>query len=318
MRYTRREFGTLALAGLPAAFLPGRLQVRAAKIDSRIKGIQIGAITYSFSSIQANPADIIQAFVTIGIGEMELMSNHCEALAGAPGGGRAGGGGRGASTPEQQAAQAAAAKVRTDWRMSATPATFRPVRQKITDAGIDLKMLCYNMNVRSTTDADIEYAFTMAKGLGVEILTTSTQVSMAKRLAPFAEKHKIMVGFHGHDSVENPDEVSTEATFETVFATSTYFGANLDIGHYIVAKGDPVAFLKKHHGRVTNLHLKDKKVDGTNVAWGHGDTPIKPVLDLVLREKWDIPTNIEYVYPDPDGAVAGVAKCFQFIKDALA
>ena len=313
---TRREFGALALAGLPLSRFSSRGLAAAAGIDSRVKGIQIGAITYSFSSIP-NPADIIAAFVKIGIGEMELMSNHCETLAGAPAAGR-GGGGRGAATPEGQAAAASAAQARTAWRRSATSATFVPVRKQITDAGIDLKMLCYNMNVRSTTDDDIEYAFTMAKGLGVELITSSTQVSMAKRLAPFAERHKIMVGFHGHDSVDRPDEVSTEATFESVFATSKYFGANLDIGHYIVAKGDPVAFLKKHHGRVTNLHLKDKKVDGTNVAWGQGDTPIKPVLDLVAKEKWDLPTNIEYVYPDPDGAVAGVAKCFEYIKKALA
>lgn len=316
MRVTRREFGKVALAVMPAALLPGRVALAAAAIDSRIKGIQIGAITYSFSTIP-DPNDIIKAYVAIGLGEMELMANHCEMLAGAPAAGR--GAGRGATaTPEQQAAQAAAAKARTDWRLSATPATFAPVRRKIIDAGIDLKLLCYNMNVRSTTDDEIEYAFTMAKGLGVQVMTTSTQVSMAKRLKPFAERHKLRIGFHGHDSIENPDEVHNEASFEQVFAVSDYFGANLDIGHYIVAKGDPVAFLNKHHARVTSLHLKDKRVDGVNVAWGQGDTPIKPVLDLVARAKWDLPTNIEYVYVDPDGAVAGVTKCFDYIKKALA
>ena len=32
----------------------------------------------------SNPEDIIKAYVEIGLGEVELMSNHCEALAGAP------------------------------------------------------------------------------------------------------------------------------------------------------------------------------------------------------------------------------------------
>src|SRR5262245_38360397 len=138
MTLTRREFGTLALAGLPAALFSSRGLAAAVAIDSRIKGIQIGAITYSFTTIP-DPNDIIAAYVKIGLGMMELMSNHCETLAGAPAAGR-GGGGRGAApTPEQQAAAAAAAKLRTDWRRAATPATFAPVRKKITDAGIDLK-----------------------------------------------------------------------------------------------------------------------------------------------------------------------------------
>ena len=264
--YSRREFGKLALAGLPASLVLANLPASArASINSRINGVQIGAITYSFNTL-TNPADIIKAFVTIGLGEMELMSTHCEALAGAPSGRATAAGGRGAQmTPAQQAAQAAAAKSRLDWRRSVTDATFAPVRKQIEAAGITVALLCYNMNT-SITDDDIEYAFTMARGLGAKAMSTSTQVSMAKRLAPFAEKHKMMVGFHGHDSVEKPDEVHNEASFKAVMAAGKYLGANLDIGHYTVAKGDPVAFIKQYRDRITNLHLKDKKLDGTNVA----------------------------------------------------
>src|SRR5215471_21352350 len=102
MTYTRRDFGKLALAAAPLA---GRGV--AAPIDSKFHGVQIGAITYSFNSIaNPDPEAIIRAFVEIGLGEVELMSNHCEALAGAPRVSRGGGGnsGRGAAlTPEQQA-----------------------------------------------------------------------------------------------------------------------------------------------------------------------------------------------------------------------
>jgi hypothetical protein len=40
---------------------------------------------------------------------------------------------------------------------SATESTFAPVRRKIQEAGIYIALLCYNMNVTSTTDDDIEY-----------------------------------------------------------------------------------------------------------------------------------------------------------------
>src|SRR4029450_6391366 len=84
--------------------------------------------------------------------------------------------------------------------MASSARTCAPVRRKIEDAGIELRLLCYNMNVRNTKDDEIDYAFMMAKWLGVKAISTSTQVSMAKRLAPFADKHKVLVGFHGHES----------------------------------------------------------------------------------------------------------------------
>jgi sugar phosphate isomerase/epimerase len=354
--FSRRDFGKLALAGLPMTLALGRLDAFAA-INSKFNGVQIGAITYSFRTIPS-AEDIIKAYVSIGLGEMELMSNHAEMLAGAPipaapaGRGRAAGapptppppptppsagtatagaapppppatpptpaagrqgGGRRALSPEEQAQADALHK----WRTSTTPATFAPVKKKIADAGIDLRILCYNMNVRNTKDDEIEYAFMMAKALGVNIISTSTQVSMAKRTAPFADKHKIRLAFHGHDNLTDPDETATPQSFATILAASKYHAINLDIGHFTAANLDPVEYIQQHHDRITHLHLKDRKKDhGANVPWGQGDTPIKPVLKLLEKNKWDIPANVEFEYPgDP---VVEVAKCLQFCKEALA
>src|SRR3954447_13879728 len=127
---SRREFGTLALAGIPAAWILSRTAVSASsKINSKIHGVQIGAITYSFRSLPVE--EVMNAYTTIGIGEMELMSNHAEALAGAPSGRGGGGGRRGQPlTPEQQAARDAAVKALAEFRKSASEATFKPVRKR--------------------------------------------------------------------------------------------------------------------------------------------------------------------------------------------
>jgi len=307
--FTRRDFGMLALAGLP-------LSLAFAKINSKFKGVQIGAITYSFRTMP-NPEDIIKAYVTIGLGEMELMSGDAEKLAGAPipiTGGR--GGGRGTMTPEEQAAADARAAELRKWRMSATAATFKPVKKKIEDAGIQLRILCYNMNVKNTKDDEIEYAFMMAKALGVKAISTSTQVSMAKRTAPFADKHKIPLAFHGHDNTKDPDEVSSPETFAAITALSKYHAINLDIGHFTAANFDPVPFIQQHHDRITHLHLKDRKKDhGANVPWGQGDTPIKQVLQLLRDKKYDMPGNIEFEYQgDP---MVEIPKCVQYAREAL-
>lgn len=304
--FTRREFAAGALRAVPAAGLVSRLfaaeppaaEALAGMQAKKMSGVQIGAITYSFRSIP-NPVEIIAAMKAIGLTEAEVMSGDIEKLAGAPAVGR------GASREPLVA-----------WRKAATSAMFRAVRKPFNDAGIEVRFLTYNMN-GNTTDEEIEYAFNMAAALGAKAMTTSTQVSVAKRIAPFADKHKMMVGFHGHSNITNPDEFATPESFAAAMAMSKYHGVNLDIGHFTAANYDALAYIKEHHARITNLHLKDRKKDqGANVPWGEGDTPIKDVLRLLKQEKWDIPANIEYEYRGAD-TVAEVGKCFQFCKDAL-
>jgi sugar phosphate isomerase/epimerase len=99
MSYTRREFGKLALAGLPAAAIVGGGEsiVGAfvqAKPNSRIDGVQIGAITYSYRSMPDQSAEAILKYVVdSGVSAIELMGGPVESFAGVPSAGRGGGGG---------------------------------------------------------------------------------------------------------------------------------------------------------------------------------------------------------------------------------
>jgi sugar phosphate isomerase/epimerase len=319
--YTRRELGIFALAALPAVEALGA-------VNSTFKHVHIGAQTYSYRTVP-NVEQIIKDMAQTGIGLAELMSNHAEALAGAPPAppappGRGGGGGRGQMTDEQRAAFQAAQKARAEemaaWRNTVSMDRFKEVRKKFNDAGIKVPLLCYNMNER-TLDDEIEYAFTVAKALGVKAITTSTQITVAKRIAPFADKHKMMVGFHGHDQTDNPNEFAKPENFETAMGYSKYHGINLDIGHFTAANYDPLPYLKEHHDRITNLHIKDRKKNhGANVPWGEGDTPIKETLQLVSKERYKFPVNIEFEYRVPEGSDLNteMAKCLKYCKDALA
>jgi sugar phosphate isomerase/epimerase len=66
-----------------------------------------------------------------------------------------------------------------------------------------------------------------------------------------------------------------------------------------------------------DLHIKDRTKAHGNVAFGQGETPIKEVLQLLKKNQWKIPANIEYEYKGAD-TVVEVKKCFQYMKDALA
>ena len=113
MTYTRREFGRLALAGLPMTAILGRAEsvfaaFAQAKPNSLIDGVQIGTITYSFRSMPDQSAEATLKYVVdSGISAIELMGGPVESFAGAPAapaGGRGAGGGRGAAPAPAPAA----------------------------------------------------------------------------------------------------------------------------------------------------------------------------------------------------------------------
>jgi hypothetical protein len=317
MKITRRELGKLALAAGPLCLR----SAWGARPDSKIKGVQIGVQTYSFRQGIPKP-EIIPDMVKIGLSSAEAMSGDIEQLAGAPT--PPAGGGRNA-TPEQRAALAEYRTKLTEWQKSATTPTFEPVLAKFKDAGIDLHILCYNMG-RKIEDSEIEYAFLMGKALKVKAMSSSSTVTIAKRVAPFAEKHKLIWGGHGHDNVDDAEEFAKPETFEEILSFGKYIGVNLDIGHFHAAGYDPIPFMQKHHARITNVHLKDRKKNvegkhgtGPNLPWGEADTPIQDVLLLMRKEKYPFPANIEMEYKIPDGSdpVAEVSKCYQFAKKIL-
>jgi len=316
MNPTRREFGKIALAAAPAAALltPAKLL---AVPNSKFGGVQIGTITYSFKADVKKPDDIIPDMVKIGLSSVELMSDDGERMAGAPAIPNFGFGVK--LTPEQQAAVDEGRRQRKQWRQAATPATFEKVKKMFDDAAIHLDLLCYNMG-QNIEDDEIDHAFRMARALKVRAISSTSTVAVARRVAPVADKYKIIWGGHNHTEVNNPNEFASLESFETILGLSKYIGANLDIGHMTAANLDAVAFIQKNHARITNLHLKDrKKNNGPNVPWGQGDTPIKEVLQLMRKEKYTFPANIEFEYmiPADSDSPTEIAKCLAFARKCL-
>jgi sugar phosphate isomerase/epimerase len=344
--YSRRQFGQIALAGVPIglAFARGTAILAA---DSRVNGVRIGVQSYSFRAMPLDEA--IQAMKDIGLGEVELFSGHVEprpagmggpppsAAAPAPGGPPAGAPpAAGAAPPAAPTAGAGAPppagpqgppaggsrpnpearEAQRKWRLSTPLDHFTAIRKKFDAAGI--KIQSYNLSFNDGfTDEEIDRGFEMAKALGAGFITASATVSAAKRVAPFADKHKFVVAMHNHSNLKDPNEFATPESFATAMSYSKFIKVNLDIGHFIAANFDPIAYIEKNHANITNLHLKDRKKDqGANVPWGEGDTPIKQVLQLLKKNKYDIPANIEYEYKGAD-TVAEVRKCLDYCRSAL-
>ncbi|MGH9385424.1 MAG: sugar phosphate isomerase/epimerase family protein [Vicinamibacterales bacterium] len=321
MEYTRREFGRLTLNALPAATLlrqPFEAVAQTRKPNSVIAGVHIGTITYSYRSLSDQSAEAtLRYIVESGISEIELMGGPAESFAGAPQSGRGGGGGRGQpQTPEQQAAQREAAARLKQWRTSVSMDRFKALRRMYNDAGVTIyawKVLNPDMS-----DEEFEYVFNVAEALGCTHTTLElpTEVEPLKRIGAFAEKRKIYAAYHTHTQ-------ATMTAFDQAFAVSKANMSNVDLGHYVAGTGEsPIPFLRKFHGRIASVHLKDRQTPAHgagNLRWGTGDTPLKDILQLMKKEQYRFPAAIEFEYEAPEGsdAVKEVTKCLDYCKRAL-
>jgi sugar phosphate isomerase/epimerase len=292
MEHSRRMFLQAAVA-LPLSY---SLAAAASRLDS---GVQLGAQTYSFHEIPLDGMDhsdaIIKDLRACGLTECEIFAPQIE-----PGGGKA------------RAAQ-------KQWRMTVPLQYFQSIRRRFDSAGI--RIFAYNFSYSTSADSsddELDRSFLMARALGCKVINASTTLTMIRRLAPFAEKHRMIIAGHGHSDVSDPDQFATRDSFVRAFAISKSVGANLDIGHYVAAGGDPIEFIESFHDRITNLHLKDrKKNEGPNTPWGEGDTPIRQVLLLLQQKKYPIPAFIEYEYKGASDPVTEVTKCYKYCQDIL-
>ncbi len=310
-RCSRREFGAIALASLGLAAC-------SARSDSRVSGVQIGAISYSFRALPNLTLDtLIAAMTEIGLTEIELMSTHAEAGAGAgladPSANEPGG-----TAPVAAPGLGGGDDAVSRWRRSVSMDAFGAVRRRFSDAGIDLRLLCFNMNDRMT-DEEFDYVFRIARAMAVRGITTSAKLSVARRIAGFADRHQMPVAFHNQGTVGGSDDIATPGSYLECLALSPFHRINLDIGNFTAAGFDAAAFLTEHHDRVLNLHLKDRRGpagNGLNAPWGQGDTPIRPILQLLKARQWDIPANIEFEYEGE--TIAEMKNCLRFCREALA
>jgi len=309
----------MALAAMTASRLP-------AKTNSKFGGVQIGInAPYSFHGSYNSGDQCLDAMVKLNLSAVELRAQPIEQFMGAraelvayPAPRRSG---RGPRTPEEEAARKAGVEELRKWRLAASMDTVKAFRKKYADAGVKIEIVKVDA-IDTFSDEEIDYMFGLAKAAGASAISCEIPLSHTKRLGEFGEKHKMMIGYHGHTDVTSPEAFGRPESWETAMTYSKYNGINLDIGHFTAGNStSPIPFLQKHHDRVTHIHLKDKKMhNGPNVPWGTGDTPIKETLKLMQKEKYPFPGVIEMEHPIPQGSdlMTELAKCVEYCKNALA
>src|SRR5688572_6355058 len=258
------------------------------KPNSVFNGVRIGAISYSYRSMFSNAEQVLEALVTDGLSEVELMGAAIQAYAGFNVSSGKGKKGAVASPPVQY----------TDAQREAQLAKCSALRKLYNDAGVNIHI---HKIAFGPSEEEIEFNFLVAKALGCTGITTERSDALAKRLAPFADKHRIWIGFHNHTT-----NFPVMDKMDALLDAGKYIGFNFDVGHYVAGtKGQsPIPVLEKYHDRIVSLHLKDRTADGRNLPWGQGQTPLREILQLMRKEKWTFPADIELEYKIPEGSDA--------------
>ena len=291
MQTTRRDFGKIALAALPLASI-------ASAHDLKYKGVRLGVGTYSFRNLQLD--EIVKIVSDAKAGGLELDSPLVEPP-GAP------------NDPGRREAL-------RQWRLTVPMDEMKAVKDRAKKSGIEIYAFSTPIN-ESHTDEEIDRILQITKALGASVFNTSANLTAAKRIAPLAEKHKVMVGLHPNGPATNPDSVGSGESYLKALEISPNINANLDLYLYKNWGPDPIAFLKQIHTRVTSLHFHDRKFSVTPPAWvpfGEGDAPIKELLLLAKKEKYQFAFTIEriYTFPGFDQAVE-IGKCLDYCRKVL-
>ena len=280
-----------------------------------IQGVQFGLETFSFHDLppSGDPRlvpTIVRNMTELGVAECEIMSAHVEPFPGISTGWWV----QARRAPGFQQLREEARR----WRLTVPMEHYASIRRQFDEAG--LQMHLYNVNFNETfTDAERDRTFEAAKALGAAGFSSSTVISEARRLVPFAERHRMFVAMHNHNNLVDPDQFATPESFETALAMSPYLKVTLDIGHFTAGNQDPVAFIRKHHDRIVNIHVRDReRNNGPNRPFGQGHTPIREVLRLIRDERYPIRCYLEYEYGSFRFPLEEVKRCLEFCRQALA
>ena len=281
-----------------------------------MSGVRLGVHTSSFRELPRKPGidevdTIIEAIAACDARECELFAPQVEPQYG---GSHAA---AGHTSMSKMSPQMMGRELRK-WRLRTPLDHFRVIGNTFKKAGIVISAYSYSPN-GSFTDEEIDRGFGMAEALGAEIIVAATTLDIAKRIVPFAERHKMVVAMQGQSRTGKPNELATPESFAAAMKMSKYFKVSLDIGHFTAGNFDAVEYIRQHHADIASLHLRDRRRNaGDNVPWGQGDTPLREVLQLLKREEWPIGAFVDYEYRGGSNPIEEVKACFAYARQALA
>ena len=168
------------------------------------------------------------------------------------------------------------------------------------------------------TEEDVDKYFDYAKRVGVKLIVGVPNYE----LLPYVDKKVKEYGFnfaihlHGPDVKVYPD---ADDVWEHTKNLDLRIGMCLDIGHDTRNGKDPVADLKKYHGRVFDMHLKDVTGNtklGYSVEVGRGIIDFPALVRMIREVKYTGVISLEHEL-NMDNPFMGIAESIGYFRATI-
>jgi sugar phosphate isomerase/epimerase len=156
-------------------------------------------------------------------------------------------------------------------------------------------VIAYTFGVAGTSlnHEENKKLFDCAKFFGMKLIVVEPQdFKIFDDLEQLAKEYDIRVAVHNHGITSlygNP------AVMKNILKhRDEHIGVCMDAGWIASSRFDPSKVFKEYNGRVYDIHLKDKKVEGTphgdrntDVFLGEGDANLAKLFKTLEEAKWD-------------------------------
>jgi sugar phosphate isomerase/epimerase len=103
------------------------------------------------------------------------------------------------------------------------------------------------------------------------------------RAGAFAAKLGLKLSYHNHGPEVQQNGAELEFLMRETNPAEVWF--LLDAGHAFEAGADVLELVRRYHGRLTGMHLRDFK-NGEQVPLGSGDFPLQAVAEAIRQTGW--------------------------------
>lgn len=184
-------------------------------------------------------------------------------------------------------------------------------------------LICYSFGVASTSmdKEDNRKLFEAAKLMGIQVIAVEPKNPAEwDNLEQLVKEYNIKLAIHNHGKGTIYGDPATVK--QVLAARDSRIGVCLDIGWVTAAGFDAAKVFREYNGRVYDMHLKDKKVEGPadkpvvlDVEIGTGQSNFKGIFEEIKKANWTgvlaIETDNAGFHQDPNKLVAGAVTFFK-------